>query len=432
MPIRMPLMIPICVCLSLTIASCGGGGGGGDNDQPPGDTTPTGSVDKWGLWSNGVRLRGANIYQRRVNIELDGSEFMGPGPIGPPYTQQDMDNLAALGANYVNISHPGIYTTSSPYAVDADSQSNLDKLIAMATEADMFVVISFRTGPGRSEWAIFPGEDWYPQELFIDDIWTSTAAQDAWAGMWAYTASRYRDNPVVVGYDLMVEPNSSVSSLGQTSFDPDEFYPQYANTTYDWNPLAASITSAIRGVDADTPILMGGAGYSAVAWLPFIVATGDSKTVYTIHQYEPQDSYTHQEANGTVTYPGSLDLDYDNQPDTFDSSFFTGLMQNIDAFIASNGAPMAVNEFGVHRWVSGGDQYMDDQMSLFETRGMNHALWWWGPSLEAFNTEENAFTFIFGPDPSHTTVVGTSGLIEVIRKYWAMNTHRPSNYIGTQ
>ncbi|MCU7937025.1 MAG: hypothetical protein KZQ99_19485 [Candidatus Thiodiazotropha sp. (ex Dulcina madagascariensis)] len=75
---------------------------------------------------------------------------------------------------------------------------------------------------------------------------------------------------------------------------------------------------------------------------------------------------------------------------------------------------------------------MDDQMSLFETRGMNHALWWWGSSLEAFNTEENAFTFIFGPDPSNTTVLGTSGLIEVIRKYWAINTHRPSNYIGAQ
>nr|HID13007.1 hypothetical protein [Anaerolineae bacterium] len=56
---------------------------------PTATPTPTGAtaVDKWALWAGGTKLRGANIYQRRVYPELDGPTFMGPGPVGPPYTQ---------------------------------------------------------------------------------------------------------------------------------------------------------------------------------------------------------------------------------------------------------------------------------------------------------------------------------------------------------
>ena len=55
--------------------------------------------DKWALWVGGTQLRGANIYQRRTYPELDGPEFMGDGPVGPPYTQGDFDLMAAMGAN---------------------------------------------------------------------------------------------------------------------------------------------------------------------------------------------------------------------------------------------------------------------------------------------------------------------------------------------
>ena len=48
-------------------------------------------IDKWALWADGPHLRGANIYQRRVYLELDGPEFMGPGPVGPPYIQEDFN-----------------------------------------------------------------------------------------------------------------------------------------------------------------------------------------------------------------------------------------------------------------------------------------------------------------------------------------------------
>ncbi|UCE17199.1 MAG: cellulase family glycosylhydrolase, partial [Gemmatimonadota bacterium] len=168
-------------------------------------------LDKWSLWSNETQLRGANIYQRRVYPELDGPTFMGSGPVGPPYTQSDFDNLATLGANYVNISHPGLYTETPPYVLDQDIMNNLDNLLEMIEQVDMFAVISFRTGPGRSDFTFYwdGAGDWFDESYLNDSMWQSQEAQDAWVAMWRYTAQAYRDHPIVVGYDLMVEPNSN-------------------------------------------------------------------------------------------------------------------------------------------------------------------------------------------------------------------------------
>src|SRR3989304_159364 len=97
----------------------------------------------------------------------------------PPYTQEDLDQLAAMGANYVTISPPGLCGEAPPYALDEDVQDNLDSLLGMIAEADMFAVISFRTGPGRSEFTFYGG-DWFDESYLNDSVWQDQSAQDAW------------------------------------------------------------------------------------------------------------------------------------------------------------------------------------------------------------------------------------------------------------
>jgi hypothetical protein len=394
----------------------------------PSPPTTDGEVDKWALWTGSTQLRGANIYQRRVYPELDGPDFMGPGPVGPPYTQADLNRLAALGANYVNVSHPGLFSENPPYVLDEDIQDNLDNLLDMIAQAGMFAVISFRTGPGRSEFTFFWGEegDWFDASYFNDAVWQDRAAQDAWAEMWRYTARRYRDNPIVVGYDLMVEPNANEVWLDV--WDPEEFYADYGGSLYDWNQLHPRITAAIRQVDADTPILVGGMGYSGVEWLPYLEPTGDPRTVYTVHQYAPH-RYTHQEPGLLdrleFTYPGEFDTDWDGSDDRFDRAWLDELLSTVDDFVATHKVPVAVNEFGVVRWEPGAAQFMDDQIALFEQRGMNHALWVWETSWEPFAEEVDAFNFRHGPDPDNHADVESSDLMDVIVKYWGRNTVRP-------
>ncbi len=402
-----------------------------DTPAPPSATAPPSHagpvIDKWALWTGGTQLRGANIWQRVVVPDLDGPEFLGSGHVGPPYTQADFDRLAALGANYVNISGPGLFTEKPPYVLDEKVQANLDNLLDMIAQADMFAVITARTGPGRSDFTFYRdgAGDWFDESLLIESVWEDQEAQDDWVEMWRYTAQRYHDNPIVVGYDLMCEPNSAGILL--ELWEPTEFYPEYAGTLYDWNQLYPRITAAIREVDPDTPILIGGMGWSAVRWLPYLEPTGDPRTVYMVHQYEPQDDYTHQEPSGQNTYPGEFDLNWDGAPDPFTRDWLDEHLSTIDAFKAEHGMPVAVNEFGVNRWVPGGAAFMDDQMDLFEQRGMNHALWSWDPSWKPWTEEVDAFNFRHGPDPDHHADVASSDLIDVIVKYWGRNTIRPSN-----
>ena len=410
------------------------------SNEPPSPPIRTDRFDAWTLWATGVQLRGANVYQRRVYPELDGPTFMGPGPFGPPFTQADFDALAALGANYVNLSHPGLFTETAPYTVDLDAQANLDNLLAMAAQADMFAVITFRTGPGRSEFWAFWGEDtdrdpngWFDPGYYNNRVWGDQAAQDAWVEMWRYTAQRYRDNPIVVGYDLMCEPNSNeVGSypLGPALelWDPDEFYATYGGSLYDWNQLYPRIVAAIRQVDPDTPILVGGMAYSEIEWLPYLEPVSDTRTLYTIHQYVPF-SYTHQEPAASVyTYPGTLDLDWDGTPDTFDRAWLDSYLATVDAFINAHDVPVAVNELGVHRWAPGADTFLDDQLNLLEQRGLNYALWEWATSYTPFSSEVDAFNFRHGPDPDHHTDISNS-LQSVVAAHWAQNVVRPSRPI---
>lgn len=414
-------------------------GGPSGNPDAGGDTATNGDAatftSKWALWTEGTRLRGANIYQRRVYPELDGDTYMGSGPVGPPFIQSDFDELAAMGANYVNLSHPGLFTENAPFVLDEDIQNNLDNLLDMVAVADMFAVITFRTGPGRSDFTFYWGEvgDWFDESYLNDTMWQDAEAQEAWAAMWRYTAQRYRNNPIVVGYDLMCEPNSNeVGSHAlndqlnlEDSSEPDEFYEQYRGTLYDWNQLYPRITTAIRVVDADTPILIGGMGYSSIAWLPYLEPTGDPRTVYAVHQYNPFE-YTHQPSTDQErTYPGSFDLDGDDIPDQFDRVWLEGLLATIDTFAATHGVPVAVNEFGLYRFQPGAAEYMKDLMDLFEERGMNHALWDWNPSWEPRASDNDEFDIRFGPDPSNHTNIQSSDLMNTIIDIWQRNSVRP-------
>lgn len=384
------------------------------------------SFSKMSLWNmtDGPHLRGANIIQMRVYPELDGTEFKGTGPVGPPFVQADFDRLAEFGANYVNISHPGLFTESPPYVLDEGVQENLDHLLEMITRADLFAVITFRTGPGRNEFAIHPEEmgSWYPAHMLINTVWRNQAAQSAWAEMWRHTAQRYRNNPVVVGYDLMCEPNSN-EYLDE--WDPEEFYNRYGDTLHDWNQMYPPIADAIRMVDSQTPILVGGMAYSAVEWLPYVETTLDQHTVYMFHQYAPV-IYTHQDPSQNSSYPGEYDVDWDGISDQFNRSWLDNLLQTVDNFGAAHNVPSAVNEFGVCRWVPGGAVFMRDLMDLFEGRGLNHALWVWDPSWEPYTSEVDNFNFRHGSNPNNHIDVSSSDLMDVIVHFWSRNTLRPS------
>jgi hypothetical protein len=392
----------------------------GDHQPGEGDL-----ITKWDLWNSGeTMLRGANIWQALVIPKLDGLEFKGDGHVGPPFIQEDFDHLAALGANYVTISGPGLFTEKPPFEVDEKVVDHIDALVEMIGKADMFVTIGFRTGPGRSEYSLCcEGEDW-AWGYFNDTMWEEQTHQDAWVEMWRYTAAHYRHNPYVVGYKLMVEPN--VAGILFDIWEPEEFYSRYADTLYDWNQLYPRIVAAIREVDPDTPILVNAEGFSAIEWLPYLTPVDQPRIVYIAHQYHPYEQYTNQEPGLGNEYPGYYDIDYDWVSDDFDRDWLDNLLSILDDYSADHGVPVGVDEFGVARYAPNGDRYMDDIMGLFEQRGINYSLWEWSTSWPMFVEDVNHFNFRYGADLDNLSDIPNT-LQDVIVSYWRFNTARPSN-----
>ncbi len=221
--------------------------------------------------------------------------------------------------------------------------------------------------------------------------------------MLRYTAERYRDDPTVVGYDPMVEPNAYAR---RGSPDAQSFYARYGGTLEDFNGLAQRITKAVREVDRTTPILLEPDGFGNVPWLAYLKVTGDPRTVYTVHDYTPFD-YTH-ELRPLAPYPGRYDVYGDGQLALVDRTYLDGYLRPVRTYAQQNGVPVAVTEFGAHRTAPGAAGYMRDRIELQDQIG-NWAVWTWQPAgfADPFNMHD--------PSPSNG----------VLRVAWAGNCVRP-------
>lgn len=114
---------------------------------PPADAAcpPAETVDgKWALWVDGPHLRGANIWQAIVIPELDGPDFKGPGPVGPPYSQEDFNRLAALGAS------GGIMDTGQDRSSSSLSPSSRKRLTW--TQCTIIVLLTMSAGVVLNMW----------------------------------------------------------------------------------------------------------------------------------------------------------------------------------------------------------------------------------------------------------------------------------------
>jgi len=385
------------------------------------------TTSKWDLWSSAVELRGINIWLGRADDPIYQGA-LGPGAYGPTFSQADFDALAATGCNVVNISHPGLYSVSRPYVLDTKAQETLDDLLAKIERADMFAIITMRTGPGRSEWTFHWGNDtttdpvngWFPASSYNEDVWKEQSAQDAWAKMWRHIAERYKASKVVVAYDLMCEPNSDHTQYG--GIGPDEFYPAHANKLSDWNRLYPEIIAAIRQVDTTTPIVVGGLGYSGVEWLPFLSRAADPRVIYGVHQYEPGE-YTHQVPGANISYPGRI------AGQQVDKAALETMLQPIAAAKGTRDAAVVCNELGAARWSPNVDRFIDDQLSLLEALGVNTAVWAWEIAGGVQDGQQDGFNFRLGPDPTNLADMPSNPLFGVLKRYWKKNRYRPSNLV---
>jgi aryl-phospho-beta-D-glucosidase BglC (GH1 family) len=281
--------------------------------------------DAFSLWKQGA-LRGANVMQ-------------------PQCTVEDLRVLRSWGANLAEIPVSNVYAPTLPYAFQPQNLAKLDQAVKAAEEAHLYVALTCREGPGR------------PDFNRSHKIWQDAAAQEAYAKMWREIASHYRGRASILGYDLMCEPH------------PDE---EADKPLGDWNALAKKITAAIREEDKETPILVNSSGWAYPQLFERMKPTGDPRTVYTVHFYDPH-YYTHQKPVDQVVYPGFRVPG--KQGAAWDKAVLEEHLAPVRAFQEKYHVPIFVGEFGCARYAPGVIDWMRDQMDLYERNGWSWAYW---------------------------------------------------------
>ncbi len=360
------------------------------------------AFSKHGLWNNatGPHLRGAVITQRRVYPEIDGPEFLGPGPFGTPVSNAALQQLSAAGGNLLVLSHPGIFTENEPFELDPDALANLDDLVTRARRWGLYVIIGFRTGPGRSAFTFHRDDagSWFPTDMINERVWTDFAYHDAWEAMWRETARHFRNVENVAGYLLMVEPNANQVAVGPNGHDLEiwdaaELRRQVARTPADWSQLARRLSIAVRDTDPDTPVLISPDGYANSAFEANLDLSADDPAVLCVHDYAPRD-FTHQAmGDGRPYEPGEGRFEPPSHP------------------------RWCMGEFGLHRWAPGGDRYLTERVRDLERAGAGWAVFRWTSGWEIYERRENRFTVQAGG--------ADDALFRSLRRSWRYNRLRP-------
>lgn len=404
----------------------------GDSEPLPASAPPCPSVveSKWDLWRSGTCLRGVNTWQKTAGPA-------GEAAVTYTYKPEDLAELTTSGANYVNLSFPGIYSVKpkgGKYVLEPKVLEELTQLVDRLGRANLFAVVSFRTGPGRSE-SVFGGEE---GEEVVTDVWTSEEARLAWIEMWKEAAGALRDRANVVGYDLMVEPVLDTERVSEESKVPEEAEAGKAENLRRyrrWYGLSKEIAQAIRGAGDTTPILVAGAYAATACSLECLPPLDLPHVVYTVHQYAPY-RYTHQvivkrgkEVGQKSEYDCNNNLKskvrkpkYVGRPDN------TRLrLERIYDLIngyrrAHDRAPVAVNEFGVFRWAPGAVEHLNEETALIERLGANYALWLWEPG-GCIGYDE--FNFRHGTEYSKHDDVSPNPLTDALKLHWSRNAVFP-------
>ncbi len=181
-------------------------------------------------------------------------------------TKEDISFIKSTGLNHIRVpfNFKFFLVEDQPEIWLEEGFKRLDDVIQWCKEENLYVVLDLHAAPGGQT-----GDN-------IDDSWSypflleDEQAQQTTIALWKKLADRYKDEIIVIGYDLLNEP------LPHYLENKDVLNPLL-------EPLYKKITTAIREVDKNHIVFLGGAQWNTNFKMfgePF-----DDKLVYTFHKY---------------------------------------------------------------------------------------------------------------------------------------------------
>lgn len=183
-------------------------------------------------------------------------------------TEKDIFFIASTGANTIRVPfHYKLFTDEDYMGLTAgqDGFKRLDDVVGWCRKHGLYVILDMHDAPGGQTGDNIDDSCGYPW------LFESEASQKLFCDIWQRIAEHYRNEPVVIAYDLINEPIAP-------------YFDNVAELNAKLEPLHKRVTAAIREVDPNHIIMIGAPQWNS-NFDPFTDWTYDGNMMYTCHRY---------------------------------------------------------------------------------------------------------------------------------------------------
>lgn len=183
-------------------------------------------------------------------------------------TRADIEFIASAGANTIRIPfHYKLFTDEDYMGLTSgqDGFKRLDDVIGWCREFGLYVILDMHDAPGGQTGDNIDDSYGYPWLL------ESEKSQQLFCDIWKKIAQYYRNEPVILGYDLINEPVAP-------------YFDNVDELNALLEPLHKRVTAVIREVDPNHIIMLGAPQWNG-NFEPFSDWTFDDNMMYTCHRY---------------------------------------------------------------------------------------------------------------------------------------------------
>lgn len=183
-------------------------------------------------------------------------------------TEADIDFIASTGANTIRVPFNYRLFTDEDYmglTAAQDGFERIDRLVEWCRGKGLYLILDMHDAPGGQTGDNIDDSYGYPW------LMESEASQRLFVDIWTRIADRYKDEIVILGYDLLNEPIAP-----------------YFDNQQELNAALAGVyrmaTEAIRKVDRNHIIILGGAQWNS-NFQPLEDTLFDEGVMYSCHRY---------------------------------------------------------------------------------------------------------------------------------------------------
>ena len=236
-------------------------------------------------------------------------------------TKADINFIAQSGANTIRLPfHYKLFTDEDYMGLTSnqDGFARIDSVVNWCRDNNLYLILDMHDAPGGQTGDNIDDSYGYPW------LMESERSQRQFCDIWRNIAAYYKDEPVILGYELMNEPIAT-------------YFDNQAELNAKLEPLQKKAVAAIREVDPNHIILIGAPQWNS-NFEPLKDTDYDENIMFTCHRY-----------GGDATTPA---------------------IQNFIDFRDKSNKPMYMGEIGHNT-----DQWQSDFVKVMKENNIGYTFW---------------------------------------------------------